>query len=44
MEIITAKCSCCGYEEQYELSPEESYNFRGCGKGGAMPHHLRFIC
>ena len=24
METITAKCSCCGYEEKYDLSEEES--------------------
>ena len=24
MESIIAKCSCCGYEERYELSDEES--------------------
>ena len=35
IEKIKAKCSCCGYEEEYELSPEESYNLRGyelCGR------------
>ena len=28
MKTITAKCSLCGYEEQYELSSEEIYNLR----------------
>ena len=34
METITAKCSCCGYEEEYELSPEESYSLRGYERYG----------
>lgn len=29
IERIKAKCSCCGYEEEYELSQEESYTLRG---------------
>lgn len=34
METITAKCSCCGNEEEYELSPEESYTLRGYERYG----------
>ncbi len=35
METIKAKCSCCGYEEQYELSKEESkmlYQYQRYGR------------
>ena len=33
-EIIKAKCSCCGYDEEYEMSPEESYTLRGYERYG----------